>query len=206
MITLYAAPRTRAVRIVWLLEEMGQPYALERVTFKATTDRFFIQDTPTGKIPTLTDGDVVMSESGAIVEFLLERYGAAGNVDLAPAAGTAARARYLQWLHYAESTAFAPLGVVIWLTRYRQDAAEHPVLVEDAQARARRAFEHLAEAFGSGPYLVGEQFTAADIMMGFTLFAAATLNALEDQPLLEEYLSRITARPAFARTLELLPL
>ncbi len=205
MITLYAAPRTRAVRVVWLLEEMGQPYKLERVTFKATTDRFFIQDTPTGKIPTLVDGDIVMSESGAMIEYLLESYGARSEASLAPEPGTAARARYLQWLHYAESTAFSPLGVVIWLTRYRQDAAEHPVLVEDAQARARRAFEHLADDFGSGPYLLGDQFTAADIMMGFTLFAATTLNVLDDLPGLNGYLSRITTRPAFLRTLERLP-
>ena len=72
---LYFAPRTRAIRVRWLLEELELPYRLERVTFKPTTDRFFIQDTPTGKIPTLVDGDVVMAESGAIVEYSLERYG-----------------------------------------------------------------------------------------------------------------------------------
>ncbi|MEM8768208.1 MAG: glutathione S-transferase family protein, partial [Pseudomonadota bacterium] len=157
MITVYAAPRTRAVRIVWLLEEMGLPYELELVNFKPTTDRFFIQDTPTGKIPTLVDDDVVMSESGAIIEYLLEKYGGISANSLAPATGTAARARYLQWLHYAESTAFSPLGVVIWLTLYRQDARDHPVLVEDARARAERTFEHLAIEFGNGPYLLEDQ-------------------------------------------------
>lgn len=203
MIRLFAAPRTRAVRVVWLLEELGLPYELELVTFEPTTSSFFIQQTPTGKIPTLQDGAVEICESGAIIEYVLETY---GDGALAPAAGTPARAEYLQWLHYAESTAFSPLGVVIWLTLYRDDASEHPTLVEDARGRARTAFEFAETRMGDRPYLTGDTFTAADIMMGFTLFAATTLGILDGFPRLTAYLGRITQREAFLRTLEKLPL
>ncbi len=75
MLKLYYAPRTRAARILWLLEELGLPHELERVEFLPTSDTFFQQNTPTGKLPTLEDGDVLLCESGAIVEYILERYG-----------------------------------------------------------------------------------------------------------------------------------
>ena len=120
MIKLYYAPRTRSVRIVWLLEELGLPYTLERVEFQPPARDFFVQKTPLGKLPTIEDGDVVMGESGAIVEYILERY---GNGRLAPPIGSPLRPRFLQWLHFAESTAFPPLGIVVWLTLYRTDAA-----------------------------------------------------------------------------------
>lgn len=202
MIRLYAAPRTRAVRIVWLLEELALPYDLLSVTFQPTTSSFFIQQTPTGKIPTLEDGEVVMCESGAIVQYLLERY---GKGRLEPAVGTPERAAYLQWLHYAEATAFAPLGVVVWLTRYRQDAEDHPGLVRDAVERAKTSFGFPEQSLADRDYLAGDAFTAADIMMGFTLLAARTLEVLDDLPNLTAYLGRITARPSFAATLAKLP-
>lgn len=202
MIRLYAAPRTRAVRIVWLLEELALPYELVSVEFQPTTSSFFIQRTPTGKIPTLDDDGVVMCESGAIVQYLLERH---GDGRLEPAVGTPERAAYLQWLHYAEATAFAPLGVVVWLTRYRQDAANHPELVRDAVARAKTSFRFVEETLSGRDHLAGEGFTAADIMMGFTLLAAQSLDVLDGLPNLADYLGRITARPAFAATLAKLP-
>ncbi len=185
MLKLYAAPRTRAVRIVWLLEELSLPYQLELVEFQPTSDTFFIQKTPTGKIPTLEDGEVVICESGAITQYLLERYGAGA---LEPAVGSSTRASYLQWLHYAESTAFAPLGVVIWLTVYRQDSAQHPDLVQDAFGRAQKALAYIDTELANRPFLAGEKFSAADIMMGFTLVGAQTLGLLEELPVLNSYL------------------
>ena len=89
MITLYHAPRTRSLRIIWLLEELGIPYELETVGF-APPARPFTQQTPTGKFPTLTDGEITIFESAAIGEYLVERY---GNGRLAPAIGTPARGR-----------------------------------------------------------------------------------------------------------------
>jgi glutathione S-transferase len=197
-LVLYFAPRTRAIRVRWLLEELELPYRLERVTFKPTTDRFFIQDTPTGKLPTLVDGDVVMAESGAIVEYLLERY---GNGRLAPPAGSAERAAYLQWLHFAESTAFPPLGIVIWLTRYRDDSSQHQHLLADARQRVVATFEQIERALAGNQYLVGDTFSAADIMMGFTVGAAQLTGLLGDGfPELQRYMARLQARPALQRS------
>ena len=197
MIKLYFAPRTRAVRILWLLEELGLPYELERVEFLPPAKQFFAQRTPTGKLPTIVDGDVTMSESGAIVEYILERY---GQGRLAPRVGTRERARFLQWLHFAESTAFPPLGIVVWLTLYRKDAASQAELIQDARARAAMGLDFLEREIGENTHLVGDEFSAADIMMGFTLVAARMLGVLDARhPRLDRYLARLEARPAFQK-------
>jgi glutathione S-transferase len=197
MIRLYFAPRTRSVRILWLLEELGLPYELERVDFLPPAKNFFTQETPLGKLPTIEDGDVVMCESGAIVEYILERY---GEGRLAPPVGSRDRAAFLQWVHFSESTAFPPLGIVVWLTLYRKDAEHHAALVEDARSRAAMGLQFLERELGPRRYLLGDDFSAADIMMGFTLVAARLLGVLDDRyPRLTEYLVRLEARPAFQR-------
>jgi glutathione S-transferase len=199
MLKLWYAPRTRALRVVWLLEELGLPYTLERVEFVPTANEFFIQKSPLGKLPVLEDGDVVMCESGAIVEYALERY---GNGRLAPPIGSPKRAAFLQWLHFAESTAFPPLGVVIWLTRYRGDSAQYDTLIADSRARAASGIEFVERQLGRKAWLLGDEFSAADIMMGFTLGAARLLGALDDRfGSLNGYLARLQARPAFKRTM-----
>jgi len=199
MLTLYYAPLTRSVRVRWLLEELELPYELVRGSFEPTADRFFVQKTPTGKYPTLVDGDVTLCESGAILEYLLERY---GDGRLAPPVGNPERAAYLQWLHYAEGTAFPPIGIVVWLTRYREDGADHEKLVEVARGRAASALGYLEEELGERSYLVGGEFSAADAMMGFTLAAARSLGLLDERfPRLQAYLGRLLARPALQRVL-----
>ena len=201
MIKLWFAPRTRAVRIAWLLEELALPYELERVDFEPTATAFFAQKTPLGKLPVIEDDGIVLGESGAIIEYILEQYGSGR---LAPGVGSSTRALYLQWLHFAESTAFPPLGIVIWLTLYRTDAASHPELVQDAAGRAASGLEFLEKHFGSGPWLLGEDFSAADIMMGFTLLAAQTVGVLDGRfPVTSAYLGRLLERPALQKALAL---
>lgn len=197
MITLYFAPLTRAVRVAWLLEELGLPYVLERVEFLPTANRFFVQKTPTGKLPTIEDDGVVLCESGAIVEYLVERY---GEGRLAPPVGNPGRAAYLQWLHFAESTAFPPLGILAWLTRYRKDAESHADLIADTRARALSAFEQVEKQLGADGYILGDEFSAADVMLGFTLAAAQMLGVLDDSlPKTSAYLARLWSRPALQK-------
>jgi glutathione S-transferase len=197
MIRLWFAPRTRSVRILWLLEELGLPYELEHVEFQRTESTFFTQATPTGKLPTVEDDGVLLCESGAIVEYILERY---GNGRLAPPVGAATRGEYLQWLHFAESTAFPPIGIVVWLTLYRSDADKHPDVVASARERAAAGLDFAEKALEGRDYLVGNEFTAADIMMGFTLFAATATGILDDRhPRLRAYLARLGERPAFQK-------
>lgn len=194
---VYSAPRTRSVRVVWLLEELGLAYELETVEFKPTSSEFFIQDTPTGKIPTLVDGDVVLAESGAILEYILERH--APGSDLSPRPGSPERGEYLQWMHFAESTAWVPIGNVVWLALYREgrDGAD---LLQDARARAVRSLSFIEEQLGDREFLLASGFSAADIMMAFTLGVAQRLELLsEAHPRVLAYLQRLFERDAFRR-------
>jgi glutathione S-transferase len=196
MMTLYFAPRTRAVRVRWLLEELGVPYELRRVEFQRP-ERAFAQRTPLGKIPVLEDEGVAIGESGAIVEYILERY---GNGRLAPPIGSPLRGPFLQWLHFAEATAFPPLGVIVWHVVYQGDADANPGAMTGARERAAASLAVVEEALGADDYLVGNAFSAADVMMGFTLVAAQLLGVLDARyPRLLRYLARLTERPAFQR-------
>jgi glutathione S-transferase len=197
MITLYHAPRTRSLRIVWLLEELGVPYELATVGFEPPA-RQFSQRTPTGKFPTLVDGEVTMFESGAIGEYLVERYGAGR---LAPPIGSPARGAYLQWMHYAES-AFVPFGNIAWHRLFKQDADDIPGVMEDYREWARAALAVLERALADKPYLVGDAFTAADAMMGYTVLCVRWFGMLgEEYPNLNAYLDRLQERPAFQKAL-----
>ncbi len=199
MIKLWFAPRTRSVRVAWLLEELAVPYELVRVDFIPTKDTFFAQATPTGKLPTIDDDGVIVSESGAILEYLLERY---GDGRLAPAIGSRERGEFLQWMHFAEATAFSPIGIVVWMTLYRDDADRHPELLTDARERAARGLTVVEQALADRDYLVANEFSAADIMMGFTIAAAATTGVLDERhPKLQRYFERLVQRPALAKVL-----
>lgn len=198
MIRLYHAPRTRSVRIRWLLEELGLPYELRTVDFSPPS-RTFSQRTPLGKLPVIEDGDVVICESGAILEYILERHGAGR---LAPCVGSPLRGPFLQWVHFAEGTAYPPLGVIVWHTLYKRDAESVPAVIEDARERARAALDFVEQAISGREYLLGKEFSGADIMMGFTLAVARALGVLDDRyPELERYLPRLEARSAFRRAM-----
>jgi glutathione S-transferase len=200
MLKLYFAPRTRAVRVRWLLEELGLPHELARVEFNRPSHTF-AQSTPLGKLPVIEDGDTTIGESGAIVEYILERY---GNGRLAPAVGSPLRGEFLQWVHFAESTAFPPVGVIVWHTLYEQNADRFPEVIQSARGRALEAFGFVDRRLEGRDHLLGAEFSAADIMMGFTLFAARALGVLDDRyPNVSRYLARLEARPAFRTAAEL---
>lgn len=200
MLTLYFAPRTRAIRVRWLLEELELPHQLKRVPFQIPI-RTFGQQTPLGKLPVIEDGETVICESGAIVEYILERY---GEGRLAPSIGAPKRGEFLQWVHFAESTAFAPVGVIVWHTLYKNNAADVALAIEGARERADDAFAFIDRALANRPYLLGDEFSAADIMMGFTLIAAQMLAVLDARHAhLPPYIARLQERPAFQRSAEL---
>jgi len=197
MLTLYYAPRTRAVRVRWLLEELELPHTLRRVAFVPPSGGFFSQSTPLGKLPVIEDGDVTIGESGAIVEYVIERYGGGR---LAPPLGSPARGRYLHWLHFAEGTLSVPLSTILWHTFYKGDAAEVPTVVEDARARAHTTLGIVERALEGREHLADPGFSGADIMMAFTLTAARVFGVLDERcPNLNAYLARLEARPAFQR-------
>jgi glutathione S-transferase len=195
LVTLHHAPFSRSVRVLWLLEELGVRYELRVLPpIRGTTP--FSQETPTGKVPTLEDGALVMFESIAIMEYLLDRY---DDGRLAPARDALEWGRFLQWLHYSESTAFPPLGYV---ARHAFALPEHERNAESERENrllAARILEAPERALGGSEYLLGDRFSAADIAMGYTVGTAKLLGVLDRLPHLDAYLGRLAKRPAFQR-------
>jgi glutathione S-transferase len=199
MIKLYHAPMTRSLRIVWLLEELGLPYEVAKVAFVPPVNGPYAQATPSGKLPVIEDGELVMFESGAILEYIVERY---GKGRLAPPVGTPQRGTFLQWVHFSEATAFPPLGELAWNTVFGPEEERSPVAAEGARKRAAGALAVLEKALAGRDYLLGAEFSAADIMMGYTLLAARYFGVLDDKlPNLSAYQARISDRPAFQKAM-----
>jgi glutathione S-transferase len=201
MIVVHHAPKARSVRVIWLLEELDVPYEVRGVTLSRETPRdpAHLRAHPLGKVPAIEDGDVTMFESGAIVEYLIERYGAGR---LAPAPGTPARAAYLQWLHFGEATCLPPLSDLVQHTFMRPEAERIAAMVPDASARVRAWMDVLDAALADRPYLAGEAFTAADVMVGYAVALAKLVGQLGPAHAnVVAYLTRLEARPAFQRAM-----
>jgi len=200
MIKLYHAQRTRSIRIVWLLEELSIPYELASVAFNPPRYSFE-QNTPAGKFPVIEDGALMMFESGAILEYLIEKY---GNGRLAPAIGSPERGPYLQWVHFAEATALPPIGDLTRHTILLPEAARLPKVAEDGRVRAINALNVVERALGGKQYLVGDEFSGADIMMGYFLMAARMLGVVGTaHPNVGAYWERLAARPGLQTALTL---
>ncbi|GAA0474675.1 glutathione S-transferase [Parasphingorhabdus litoris] len=199
MLKLYFAPLTRSIRIKWLLEELDIAHEIVPVAFNRDGSRGFAQNTPTGKFPYIEDGDVGLSESGAIVQYILDHY---GDGRLQPPIGSPARAAYLYWLHYSEGTAAQPINTIVWLTVYRDDAEKHQAIIEAMRTSADHIFDEVEQTVSKQPFLAGDELTGADIMMGFTLWSAKMLGVLSDQhPNTVQFLKRLASRPAFEKAL-----
>ena len=213
MITVHHLNNSRSQRILWLLEELGleyqiKPYQRDRQTMLAPPELRAVH--PLGKSPVVSDGDLVLAESGAIIEHLSDRYGAGR---LAPAFGSAERVRYLYWLHFAEGSAQPPLLLKLLFDRVKSSA---PIFVRPvARAIADRALNsyvlpniernlNFMEAeLGKYDWFAGPQFSAADIQMSFPLEAARMRGGLnESRPRLMGWLERIHARPAYLKAVE----
>jgi glutathione S-transferase len=197
MIKLYHAPRTRSIRVLWLLEELDLPRELMTIEYQPPATPF-AQRTPSGKFPTLEDGETVMFESGAIVEYLLERY---GQGRLGPRAGEPGRGVFLQWLHFAEATLLPPLIEILRHTLLKPEAERIPAVVADAKVRAAVTLGVLERALQDREYLLGADFSAADVMMGYGVQWAAVLGLLGDSPNLRAYHERLSSRPALQKAL-----
>jgi glutathione S-transferase len=198
MLLLYFAPLTRSIRIKWLLEELG----VEHETLLRQFDRAAPgagQDTPSGRFPVLRDGDTMLWESGAVVQYVLETF---GKGRLEPRIGSPERAAYLQWFHYAEGSAAPPINQIVGLTVYSDGGDKYAELVAGARQSADRMLDTVERAVVGRSFLVGDAFSAADIMMGFTLWSARMLKILGARhPETLRYLGELKARPAFARAL-----
>ncbi|MBU9190007.1 glutathione S-transferase family protein [Burkholderia gladioli] len=214
MLIVHHLNNSRSQRVLWLLEELGVPYELKRYerdpkTMLAPPELRAIH--PLGKSPVLTDEGFTLAESGAIIEYLVERY---GEGRFAPPPGTPQRLRYTYWLHYAEGSAMPPLLLKLVALRIAQ--APMPFFARPIARKISSTLQssfvdpqlklHLGyvdAALRETGWFVGDSFSAADVQMSFPLEAAASrADTLAQLPAIRAFLERIHARPAYQRALE----
>jgi glutathione S-transferase len=202
MLTVHHLGRSQSERIVWLCEELELPYELkcharDAKTMLAPADYKALHHI--GSAPVITEGDLVLAESGAIVEYIVAKYGK-GRLTLA--ADDPNFPHFLYWYHFANGTLQASMGRLMLLNRLKL-ADDNPVRLM-AKARLDRAFDLIDARARDAKYLAGDAFTTADIMMGFSLTTMRYFQPydLARCPNVAGYLGRIAARPAYRRAME----
>ena len=214
MITVHHLNNSRSQRVLWLLEELGVGYEVKHYQRDAKTmlaPPALLAVHPLGKSPIIADGTVTLAESGAIIEYLVDRYGGGR---LIPPAGTPERLSYTYWLHYAEGSAMPPLLLKLVFDRVANSPAPWPIsaLARHIAGTVQKSFigpqlkrhlDYMEAALAAHSWFAGEEFTAADVQMSFPLEAAASRAGLDaSRPRLTAFLDRIHARSAYRRALE----
>ena len=195
---LYFAPNSRAVRIAWLLEELGLEYELEKYTVgdRALRTPEYYKIHPMGRIPVLEDGETRIYESGAIVQYLLARH---GNGKFVPEADDPSFAEYLQWLHYAEGSIMGQVNILVVETILLPPEKRNDVNVNRALKLLRVALGNVDNRLQDREYLTGS-FSGADIMTGHACFGAMKAGAeIDDYGQLKAYIDRLLERPALKK-------
>jgi glutathione S-transferase len=202
MLTVHHLGKSQSERIVWLCEELDIPYELKRYardakTMLAQPDYKALH--PIGTAPVITDGHVVLAESGAVVEYIIAKY---GNGRLTLGASDPGFAQFLYWFHFANGTLQASMGRLMILNRLKL-ADDNPMLLF-TKARVDLAFDLVEARTREAEYLAGSQFTSADIMIGFSLTTMRYFQPydLARRPNILKYLARIAARPAYRRAMD----
>jgi len=214
MIIVHHLNNSRSQRVLWLLEELGVPYEVERYerdpkTMLAPSSLRAVH--PLGKSPVITDGSARIAESGAIVDYLVERFGGGR---LIPPPGTAERLRYVYWLHYAEGSAMPPLLLKLVFDRIASASMPWPVsaIARGIAAKVQGTFigpqlklhlDFMESELARDTWFAGPEFTAADVQLSYPLEAAVARAGLDaSRPRLIGFLERIHARPAYQRALQ----
>lgn len=196
---LYHCTKSRSVRVLWLLEELGLDYKLEVLPFdpKALKSVDYLELNPFGKVPVLVDGPVTMSESVAIVQYLVDRY---GDGRFEPDRAAPEYGAFLQWMHFGESTMMGPVAEIASHTYFLPEDQRNPAIAERGRASLAHFLDVLDKDLSDKNYLVGEEFTAADIIVGYTLFACHLFGIMPDSfASLNAYYERLASRPAFQK-------
>jgi glutathione S-transferase len=196
MLTLHFAPNSRAGRILWLLEELGLEYKLNRMDFHPKdlkSDEHRARH-PLGRVPVLDDDDVILYESGAIVEYLVARH---SDGNLRPSVGSPLFPEFLQWFHYCEGMVMPPINTIVVQTLLLPAERRNEEVLAQAQRLLSKALSPLESAIAGRDYIVGD-FSAADIMMGHACFMSRRLGCVDESlTSLNGYIDRIQERPAF---------
>ena len=199
MITLHHLNNSRSQRILWLLEELGAPFEIVFYQRDATTNLAppeLKAVHPLGKSPVITDGDFVIAESGAIIDYIIRHY---GQGKLAPAAGTKAHEAYLEWLHYAEGSAMLPLMINLYVMRLGEAGAP---LKDRIDSEIDNHLGYIESALAGHDYILAEGFTGADVQLSFVGEVARAFGRLSVFPNIAAWVGRLHDRPAFKASLE----
>lgn len=213
MLTIHHLNNSRSQRVLWLLEELGLPYEVRRyerdvVTMRAPASLRAIH--PLGKSPVLTDGEVTVAETGAILEYVLDTH-AAGR--LRPERGTAAGREFTYWLHFAEGSAMTPLLFKLVFGRILETPMPFfvkpvargivgKVMSTFIEPGLKLHLDFMEQSLAGRPWFCGNEFSGADIMLSFPLEAAAMRGGLGAWPNLRDFVERVQSRPAYLRALE----
>ncbi len=196
MLKLHFAPQSRAGRIVWLLEELGLPHEINKMAFhpKALKSDEHRARHPLGRVPVLEDRDVMIYESGAIVEYVLARHGEAG---LKPAVDSPEFPNYLQWFHYCEGMVMPPINTIVVQTILLPEERRNDEVLGQATRLLSKSLQPVDTGLEGKDYLAGS-FSAADIMLGHAVYMSNRLGCVsEEMNNLKMYIKRIESRPAF---------
>jgi glutathione S-transferase len=195
---LYYARMTRATRPRWMLEEIGTPYELVRLDLSKGDHKKpeYMKIHPHGAVPALVDGDLALFESAAICAYLADKF---PEKQLAPAVGTPERGLYYQWLVYSMATMEPPVLKVFLNTRFLPEEKRSPALVEEGRIQWAQVGRTLEAALAGRTFIVGDHFTAADLMVASIAGWAKFMGLLEEFPTLQRYVARLAERPAFQR-------
>ena len=197
MLTVHHLNNSRSQRILWLLEELGTPYEIvkyQRMSPMPLAPPELKEVHPLGKSPVITDGAMTMAESGAIVEYLIDRY---GKGRLKPGPGSDDYWRYVEWMHYAEGSAMLPLLLALYAGLLGDGAA---LLRPRIDGEIANNLSYMETGLGGREFFVGNDLTGADIQLLFVLQAAG--DRLQPYPALVAYRDRMHARPAYKRGIE----
>ena len=200
MIKIFHAPGSRSVRIIWLLEELGLDYELE-VLKRGEVNEAFIEASPFSKLPTIIDGEVVMSESVAIVQYILQKY---GEGRLEPDHDSNQYAEYLQWLNFGESVLIDPIVSILINKVFRPEEHRHEYSVQSAEKSFAKMIKTLNSIMEGRAYIMGDNFTDADIINGYTLRLADNLKLLPGEPGTENvvnYFKSLASREAYQKAI-----
>jgi glutathione S-transferase len=198
MITLYHCANARSFRVLWTLEELSVPYTLNMLPFPPRVlAREYLKINPLGTVPAFFDGETRMTESVAICQFLVTRY---GPTSLALAATEPDFAAYLNWLYFAEAGLTVPQALVVRYARVEPEERRIPQVVDDYSRWFRHVMGTVDAAVASRPYLCADRFTIADIVVGYAILLARELR-LDDKfsAAIHDYYERLNAREGFQR-------
>jgi glutathione S-transferase len=196
MIKVFHSPRSRSLRVIWMLEEMGQPYEVEPGSLMAPSEAF-LKANPTRTLPVLVDGDTIITESIAILQYLGTKY---GPTPLVPQPDQPGYADYLQFLVLGEASLAAGLTPLVRAMFMAPDDQKQNWTLKNNAETFIRQLKLVDTQLAKGPWLAGKDFTAADISVGYAL-AFGEFLGLNDgySPAVAEYHQRLKDRPAYQR-------